>query len=277
MADRLHIGVLAERRYLAQSQPSGLLAALRARGHGVRVIDAQAAAYPMGDDRWLGGLDLIVARGRSWGLLCLLAWAEARGVPTLNRRGAVSAVHNKADMAVALAAGRLPTPRTFLGDPGVLAATVPADCYPLILKPIFGDNCRGLHVAASPAELARLEWGEPVALAQTYRAAGAYDLKLYGIGDTVWAVRKASPFPPRPPGRDEPPAEIVPLTPALTDLGRRCGRLFGLELFGVDCVPTEDGPLVIEVNDFPNYTNVPDADEELADYVVRRARQERTA
>jgi glutathione synthase/RimK-type ligase-like ATP-grasp enzyme len=39
----------------------------------------------------------------------------------------------------------------------------------------------------------------------------------------------------------------------------------------VDCIETPGGLLVIEVNDFPNYTSVPDADKKLADYVVRRA------
>jgi hypothetical protein len=28
---------------------------------------------------------------------------------------------------------------------------------------------------------------------------------------------------------------------------------------------------VIEINDYPNYTNVPDANERLADYVTQRA------
>jgi glutathione synthase/RimK-type ligase-like ATP-grasp enzyme len=51
-------------------------------------------------------------------------------------------------------------------------------------------------------------------------------------------------------------------------LALRCGRLFGLELFGVDCVEGPGGPLVIEVNEFPNYTGVPRADELLADHVV---------
>jgi ribosomal protein S6--L-glutamate ligase len=277
MADRLHVGLLAERRYLAQSQPSGLSAALQARGVKVTLIDPEAALYRPGDDRWLEGLDLIVARGRSWGMLCLLAWAESRGVPTINRRAAITAVFNKADMAVALAAGRVPIPRTFLGTPEVLAREVGADAYPLILKPIFGDNCRGLQVVANAGALAAVRWPEPVALAQSYLPTNGYDLKLYGIGEEVWAVRKPSPFNPRRGGGGEPQPGPLPLTPALADLGRRCGAIFGLELFGGDCLETEQGLLVVEINDFPNYTTVPEADERLADYVLRRAREEKAA
>jgi ribosomal protein S6--L-glutamate ligase len=62
----------------------------------------------------------------------------------------------------------------------------------------------------------------------------------------------------------------VEATPALQDLGRRCGRLFGLDLYGVDCIETADGVLIIEINDYPNYTNVPDANAHLARYVEQR-------
>lgn len=277
MSDPLHIGVLAERRYLAQSQPSGMVAALRARSQKVTVIDPQASAYLLGDHRWLEGLDLVVARGRSLDMLCLLCWAESRGTPTINRKAAIDAVHNKAEMAVALASDRLPTPRTYFGAAAALARGVAGDSYPLILKPVFGDNCRGLQVVANPEAMAGVEWPDPAALAQSYLPTDGYDLKLYGMGDQIWAVRKPSPFNPRRESGGGPPSGALPLTPALTDLGRRCGALFGLELFGVDCIETEAGPLIIEINDFPNYTSVPEADERLAEYVIRRARQERAA
>ena len=55
-------------------------------------------------------------------------------------------------------------------------------------------------------------------------------------------------------------------------LARRCADLFGLELFGVDCIETPEGILVIEVNDFPNYSGVDGANEKLAEYVIRAAR-----
>ncbi|MEP7269868.1 MAG: ATP-grasp domain-containing protein [Acidobacteriota bacterium] len=274
MGDHLKIGVLAEKRYLAQSQPSGMLTALRKAGHDIVLIDPEASLFTMGDDSWLEGLDLIVGRGRSWGLLCLLGWAEDRGVTTINRRDAIAAVHNKANMAVALAGSDLPTPQTYLGATSELAREVAIDHYPLILKPIFGDNCRGLQVVRTPDEMATVDWPEPVALAQSYHQTDGYDLKLYGIGDKVWAILKPSPFNPRRADEESRAGELE-LTPELEALGRRCGEIFGLELYGVDCILSAAGPLVIEINDFPNYTSVPEADDRLADYVATRAREER--
>jgi ribosomal protein S6--L-glutamate ligase len=268
MPPQLRIGVLAEARYLIQSQPTGLSTELQNRGHNVSIIDPQKDCYVMGDDRWFEGQDLIIGRGRSWGLLALLNWAERRGMLTINRQAAISAVHNKAQMSIALAASGLPIPQTFLGSIEYLAKKIPGELYPIILKPIFGDNSRGLLVIGNPEEMAQTAWDEPIALAQRYFQTDGYDLKLYGIGDEIWAVRKRSPF-------NQPRADVtegvVTLTPDLQDLGRRCGRLFGLDLFGVDCILTEEGPLVIEINDYPNYTNVPDANAGLANYVVNRA------
>lgn len=274
MHRHLNVGLLVERRYLSQSQPSGMSHALASQGHQVRVIDPQETFYSMEDNRWLEGLDLIVGRGRSNALLCLLNWAELEGHITINRQSAIYSVFNKSIMSTVLAAGNVKTPRTFFGSIESLATGIKRESYPIILKPIFGDNSQGLLVVRGPEELIGIDWQDPVALAQEYLPGDGYDLKLYVIGGEVWAVRKPSPF--KGPGTPVPAsdkAESVQLTPEHEALGRRCGELFNLELYGVDCIETPNGLLVIEVNDFPNYTSVPEADKKLADYVVRRARK----
>jgi ribosomal protein S6--L-glutamate ligase len=275
LGDPVSIGVVVEKRYLSQSQPSGMTRALRERCPDVHLIDPQDTFFLMGDSQWLDSLDIIVARGRSNALLCLLRWAESCGLGTINREAAISSVYNKAHMSVLLTTAGVPTPRTFFAPVEQLAAHAPVETYPIILKPIFGDNSQGLLVVNSPEEMSAVKWGDPVALAQQYLPPDdGYDLKLYAIGEEIWAVRKPSPFnKPRAATGSEPKAEILPLTPGLEELGRRCGKLFGLELFGVDCVETPSGPLVIEINDFPNYTGVPEADQRLADYIIRRARE----
>ena len=270
MPSPLHIGLFAEARYLSQNQPTGLKDALLARGHRISLLDPQLSFFTMGEHAWLDGLDLIVGRGRSWGLLTLLGWAEERGLKTINTRAAIAAVHNKSRMSVAFANAEIPIPKTYFGSTAQLAANIPADEYPIILKPIFGDNSGGLLVALTPAEMAATQWTEPIALAQRYFKTDGYDLKLYGIGDQVWGVRKESPFNPRETNALS-LAGLVDISPELQDLGRRCGRLFGLDLYGVDTIVTSEGVLVIEINDYPNYTGVPDGNELLADYVERQA------
>jgi ribosomal protein S6--L-glutamate ligase len=263
----LTVGVLFESRYLHQRQPAGLYDELVRRGHDARAIVPEGI-WEVGSGNWLDGIDVLVPRGRSLLLLSLVACAERLGVPVVNGRCGIASVHNKVDMSVALVAGGVPTPQTYAAPPQRLADVVPADCYPLVLKPAFGDNGRGLSVVPDAEQLADVFWPEPVALAQRLVPSDGFDIKLYCIGRDVWAVRKPSPFARlRSPLAPEP----VELTHELAALARRCGELFGLELYGVDCVETAQGPLAIEVNEYPNYTGVAEADERLADLVERRA------
>jgi glutathione synthase/RimK-type ligase-like ATP-grasp enzyme len=58
--------------------------------------------------------------------------------------------------------------------------------------------------------------------------------------------------------------------PAAAELARRCGEAFGLEIYGVDTIETSTGPLVIEVNEFPNFSVIRDAAGLIADHIVAR-------
>src|SRR6185369_5380639 len=100
----LHCCVLVESRYLAQAQPAGMMRALRQAGCRVTVADPGASLLDVADTRWLEGVDLVVARGRSTDLLTRLSAAEAAGVTTLNPRRAIAAVVDKAHMATQLQA-----------------------------------------------------------------------------------------------------------------------------------------------------------------------------
>jgi ribosomal protein S6--L-glutamate ligase len=268
----LRCGVLAEGRYLTQAQPRGLMDALAAHGHEVRLIDSGAGVLHVDDSRWLAELDVLIARGRSPEVLARLSAAEAAGVPTPNRRCAIAAVLDKAHMATLLQAAEVPTPQTWVGSIERLRLEIPRTAYPLVLKPVFGDNCRGIRIVDTPAALDELPWAEPCAIAQRYVPNDGFDVKLYVIGTRVWAMRKPSPL-----RGGMGPATALALPYAWRELALRCGQLFGLRLFGVDCIESGGGLQVIEVNDFPNYTGVPHADVLLADHVVKHAQVRRAA
>jgi ribosomal protein S6--L-glutamate ligase len=256
------IGVAAEARYLVQRQPAGLCAALARSGYVPLILDPnEPAGAP------LEVIDLIVARGRSPQLLSLLARAEGLGVRTLNRCAAIASVRDKGAMARALAGGNLPTPATACGSIDSIAAAFRACEYPLIVKLVFGDNARGIRIVRSRSELLDLAWTQPHAVAQRLVPSDGYDLKLFVVGGEVHAARKPSPVTGDPSGRMQP----VAVTSGLKALALRCGLLFGLELFGVDCIEMAAGPMIIGVNDFPDYTGIPDADDSLARYTIDRA------
>ena len=270
------VAVIVEKRYLSHAQPQGMIGDLKAMGHSVMIIQPEDRVLDANDSGWTRDIDIAVARGRSWGALCLLEWLERHDVTVINPRAAIAAVHNKAEMMVRLASAGIPIPRTFIGSPRQIARELSHEDFPVIVKPIFGDNCRGLELAYNREQLDEMEWPETMAVVQHFISGIEFDLKLYCIGREVWAVRKPSPLAAKFfPHVAQLSPEIVPLTAAWRSLALRCREVFGLELFGVDCIETEDGPLVIEVNEFPNYSAVPGADEKLSQFVLASIRQEK--
>jgi ribosomal protein S6--L-glutamate ligase len=270
------VAILAEARYLDQPQPTGLHRALRAGGSAVSLVNADALGRGPGPWHRLRQATTVVARGRSRALLSALTRLEDNGVATINRRAAIDRVRDKRLMGHLLATADLATPKTFAGTVERLAEQIAPGDYPVVVKPVFGDNGAGIAVVADRHALVRLRRTEPV-LGQPYVPNAGFDLKLYGIGDRLWAVKKPSPL--ADPSTDASASDaprLVPLTRELSHLGRQCRRLFGLDLFGVDCVVGSRGPVVIEVNDFPNYSAIPGVSGLLAAFVTERVLEKGT-
>jgi len=255
------IGIASEPRYFAHRQPAALGLALLARGIEAEFFDPCDSA-PLPD------LDLLVVRGRSPEILDLLERAEARGIRCVNRRSAIAAVVDKSAMAQTLTAAGIPTPRTRVGTFAAIARESRPEDFPMVMKPVFGDNGRDVRIIERREDLLSVRWSEPSVLAQPWLRSDGFDLKLYVAGEEVRAVKKPSPLSTALCA----PAKPVPLTPALRQLALRCGAVFGLDLYGVDCIETPEGPVVIEVNDFPNYSGLEGVDDPLARFVAYRAR-----
>src|SRR4051812_895408 len=167
------IAVAAETRRLVQRQPAGLCSALAKAGLTPILLNLEDPATAP-----LQVIDLIVARGRSASLLALLARAEGMGVRTINRCSAIAAVRDKANTSPELAAGGLPTPVTVCGSLVSIAVAFGPHDYPLVVKPRFGEEGRGIRVVHSRAELLGLQWPEPVVVAQRLVPSDGFDLKL---------------------------------------------------------------------------------------------------
>lgn len=278
------VWVLTDTRYLGQRMPAAFIDQLSTRGVRARVLVAdqlvaEAGCAPGIRDPWaaLRDGDVVVARTRNRFGLSLLSAAERRGVGVLTPWAPIAAVRDKPRAAQMLAVHGLPTPRTFLASsPGSLKA-LPPECFPLILKPHAGDNGHGLVLVSEPSALDDVHWEDSMALAQEFVECGGVDLKLYVAGERLWAVRRPSPLgrTTGQPGLDGAAAEAVEPTPELRRLALACGEAFGLTLFGIDLLESPRGPLIVDVNEFPNYTGVPEAPEAIATLVVGhlRARQ----
>jgi ribosomal protein S6--L-glutamate ligase len=236
---------------------------LRDRGHAVdTIIVEEAVSVP---ERLSVEHDLYVIKSHTELTLSLAGVLHAKGARTLNPYPACATVQDKITAAVRLAAAGVPVPRSWMtGDLRLLAPLV--DTWPVVVKPHRGHRGAGVVVVPDPATLAALPpTAGPVLVQEHVRGCGE-DLKVYVVGEDVFAVRK--PFSADSFTR---PGRPAPVTPEVREVALRCGAAFGLGLYGLDVIESQDGPVVVDVNYFPGYKGVPDVAPLLADYVDRFA------
>ena len=209
--------------------------------------------------------DLYVLKSHTELSLSLAGVLHARGARFLNPYASCLATQNKIVTARYLALANVPTPRCWVtGDLGLLATEVRQQ--PLIVKPYLGPRGAGIRIARNADELAAIDVAGPV-LIQEYIEGSGEDLKVYVVGDEVFAVRK--PFSPTSftqPGRQCAVADDI------RDIALRCGRALGLGLYGLDVIEGPDGPVVVDLNFFPGYKGVAGVAGRIADYIEAYAR-----
>jgi ribosomal protein S6--L-glutamate ligase len=268
---------IVEERYENDVMPGAVVDVLRSCGHHVDVLRPNG----MVTDLWellptdVARYDAFVLKTVSEGPgLSLLDAAGAAGVTTINDYRAIRLARDKAVAAVRARAAGIPFPRTWFASRTGLLDQIPADAYPLVIKPNNGSSLKDVYRVNSPGELARLEIGDSSRmLAQPYLPNPGHDLKLYNTGDEVFATIKRSPL--------HPGAEVVEeqmeVTPELRTLARAVGRVFGLDIYGIDVVDTPRGYMVLDINDFPSFSRVPQAAWRLARTVLRVIRRQAAA
>jgi ribosomal protein S6--L-glutamate ligase len=261
---------ILEKQYRDQSMPRVIADQLLKWRHDVDLLEPDASITCL-SDLTKQGYDAYILKTVSDGPgLSILEAAEASGIPTINNSRAIRLVRDKAVTTAFAQAHGLPIPYTyFVAHPGLLRQ-VPAQDYPLVIKPTNGSSCQGIHRLNSPADLARLEITDSNArffLAQHYVENTGFDIKLYVAGTDVYAVAKRSPLHPDV----EVSKRLIPVTLELRKLALRVGKIFGLDIYGLDVVETVHGPVVVDINDFPSFGQVPHAIPLVSAYILQLA------
>jgi len=198
--------------------------------------------------------------------LSLASVLHESGARVLNPYPACIAARDKIAAARVLRAAGLPAPRTWVtGDLGLLVPLVRE--MPLVVKPYMGWRGEGVCVVRSEDELLSLPAPREPIVAQELIPGNGEDLRVYVAGDHVFATRK--PFSETSfsqPGRQ------VEVGPAMRAMALRCGRAFGLVLYGLDVIESPGGPYIVDVNYFPGYKGIARACEAVAESVARYAR-----
>ncbi|MHB9856841.1 ATP-grasp domain-containing protein [Streptomyces sp. YIM S03343] len=268
----MRICFLVEEQYRHDGMPVEVIRRLISWGNKVDILRPGSSLVPVSEAVRKGSHDAWVLKTVSGGPgLTLLEAAAAVGLTTVNDARAIRGVRDK---ALAAAIGRnhgLPVPMTYAVTHWETLAEVPEADYPLVVKPANGSSGRGVHLVSSPIRLketgAKLA-GEGVLIAQPYVPNSGTDLKVYCVGGELWATERCSPLHPR----RTVPERRVELSREVARIAAEVGQVYGLDLYGVDVLLGPEGPMVVDVNDFPSFRQVPDAPARVARAILRLAR-----
>ena len=210
--------------------------------------------------------DLYVLRHSSGLSLSLAGALHELGAVIVNPYPVSAALRDKVIASRILQAAGVPTPDTYVAShPDQLLPLL--DLGPLVIKPYEGAGGHNVRIVRSRAELAEVNCGREPLFAQRYVPNDGRDRKIYVIGGQIFGVKKV--FPRRT--EEEKQGEPFPLSPELRDLALRCGRAFGIDLYGVDIIESEGMPYVVDMCSIPGFKGVPDAPRLLAQYFYAAA------
>ncbi|MCX4821559.1 hypothetical protein OG883_16995 [Streptomyces sp. NBC_01142] len=263
---------LVEEHYRHDGMPIEVIRQLTSWGHQVDVLRPGGSLLRMTEAVRAGTHDAWVLKTVSGGPgLTLLEAAASTGMTTVNDARSIRGVRDKA-LAAAIGRSRgLPLPPTYAAARPELLAEIPASEYPLVIKPADGSSGRAVYLVPSPDRLAamvpELE-REGMLIAQPYVTNSGIDIKVYCVGGELYATERRSPLHPD----RSVPERRVPLSAEVAAIAAQVGAVYGLDLYGVDVLLGPDGPVVVDVNDFPSFRQVPDAAARVARAVLGLAR-----
>lgn len=187
---------------------------------------------------------------------------HAAGASIVNPYPASVILRDKIAATSVLKSARLPVPETYVVK-NLLQLVPLLAAGPLIVKPYRGSRGAGIKIVLSARELAGLPASEGPVFTQRYHKPDGPDHKLYSIGGKVFGVLRSWPAVTL----EEKLGEPLMVTPALRALALRCGRAFGVGIFGVDVVLSRGRPYIVDMQNFPGFKGVPDAARKLAEHI----------
>ncbi|MFE0020141.1 phosphotransferase [Amycolatopsis sp. NPDC059021] len=215
----------------------------------------------------VGPADVYLLKSHSPRSLALASTLRGRGERVVNDPAAAALCRDRVAMARLARRHGLPFVDTasFGRLSGLLAhlahlSTTVGVRFPVVVKSRYSR--RG-DVVTSVGDLARLReltagWAhEPVVL-QPFVSHDGWDHKLWVIGGRAFATRRGSRLGTAP----SPGAGLVPH--GWRGLAVEVGRVFGLQVYGVDVLATNRGPVIVDINAFPGFRDVPAAPGALA-------------
>jgi ribosomal protein S6--L-glutamate ligase len=212
--------------------------------------------------------DLYVLKKISDFTLSIAGALHAQGATIVNPYPTTVALRDKIIGCAILQSAGVPTPATYVATRADRLAPL-LDEGPIVVKPYQGACGFDVRIIRNLTDLADVPSGKEPVLAQRYHPPEGRDRKIYSIGGRLFGVKKAFPALTEEEKHGEP---FTP-TPELCEIALRCGRAFGIDLYGVDIIESEGQPYVVDVSSIPGFKGVPDAPSHLAEYFYAAAKR----
>lgn len=190
---------------------------------------------------------------------------EESGVRCCNTAGATALVSRKDAVVEVLAGAGLPVPAGVVVDTWADARRLGA-AGPVAAKTLNGRGGTGVVMADRHGLPDRAPFPGPYLVQERLIHAGP-DRKVFVVGTRLWGVFRPWPAPGLADKQGRPFAPAADETAVALEVG----VALGLEVYGVDLVPTGDGPVVVDVNAFPGFKGVEGAAGALANHLLALA------
>ncbi len=207
--------------------------------------------------------DLYILKSSSQSAISFAGLLHLAGASLLNPYPVVAMMKDKVLATRILQTADVPLPETFMATrPGQLGELLAGG--PLVVKPYWGGSQgRGVRIVEKAEELDEIEADQGLVFAQRYHKPDGRDHKIYCIGGQMFGVMRV--WPART--YEDKLGEPFTVSPEMSEIALRCGRAFGIDLYGLDIVVSDGQPYVVDINTFPGFKGVPDAARLLADYI----------
>jgi ribosomal protein S6--L-glutamate ligase len=244
-----------------------------AEGYGAAIALVEVGTTQPPDDA-----DVYLLKSRAGRALRAARRAELEGASVVNSVVATAACLDRVSMAQRMWQADIAFPDTWSAPTldwliASLSGREPA--WPIIVKSRRSRRGDLVRLVSSSAELHSLatDWGREAVIAQRVVRHEGWEHKVWVIGGRLYAARRRAEFGQHG-GRADLSMPCEELSEGVEELARAAGVAFGLELYGVDVLTGERGPVVVDVNPFPGFRRVPAAGEALAAHVMRLTRRE---
>lgn len=214
-----------------------------------------------------GECDVAVLKAKTPAGLDLASRYHAAGIATFNPYPVTELCRDKIATTAALQDAGVPVPETWaVQNAPELAPHLATG--PIIVKPYRGSQGAGITIVHEESQLAGIDHGGDVILAQRYHEPDGRDRKIYRIGDEVFCVERIWP----PVTFEDKLGRLVELPTHIEEAARACGPALGIDTYGVDIIEHDGDPYVVDLSSFPGFKGVPDAGVRLAERVLAEAR-----